>query len=156
MRFVSAIRVFLVLLVAVLVPLEHARCACAEMSFAEAAETGTTAEHGGVHSCCEARAAQAAESGAAERQGCDSQSAPHSCNSGHCSCSLPSAESPVPVVVAPAPESAPFSPLALAVVVSLFAPDAPIVTTDPAPDVGSPPTAAPTLAHGLRAPPAIA
>lgn len=155
MRFVSAIRVFLVLLVAVLVPLEHARCACSEMKVAEAAETAAPATHGGVHSCCEARAAKAAESSAAH-QGCDRASAPHSCNSGHCSCSLTSAEAPAPVAVAPAPELASFSPLALAVVVSLFAPDAPVVTTDPAPDVGSPPTAAPTLAHGLRAPPAIA
>lgn len=156
MRFVSAIRVFLVLLVAVLVPLEHARCACAEMKVAEAAETTAPAEHGGAHSCCEARAAQAAESGSATHAGGHQASAPQSCNSGHCSCSLTSAEAPAPVAVAPAPESASFSPLALAVVVSLFAPDAPVVTTDPAPDVGSPPTAAPTLAHGLRAPPAIA
>lgn len=154
MRFVSAIRVFLVLLVAVFMPLEHARCACAEMGAeSEAVQTATQVGGDESHSCCAAKEA-AAETSA--QQGCTSQEASHSCNSGHCSCSLTTAESPAPVVLAPAPETAQFSPLALAALVSLFAPDAPVVTTDPAPDVGSPPAAAPTFAHGLRAPPAIA
>lgn len=155
MRFVSAIRVFLVLLVAVLMPLEHARCACAEMSAEpEAVPAAMLPAAESVHPCCAAKASRTQTADA--RQGCEEQDAQHSCNSGHCSCSLTTAESPAPVVVASAPESAQFAPLALAALVSLFAPDAPVVSTDPAPDVGSPPTAAPTLAHGLRAPPAIA
>lgn len=152
MRFVSAIRVFLVLLVAVLMPLEHARCACAEMKAEpEAVQAATQTATASEHSCCAAKSAESAA-----QQGCEDGDAQHSCNSGHCSCSLTTAESPSPVVVAPAPESASFSPLALAVVATLFAPDAPVVTTDPAPDVGGPPLPAPTCAHGLRAPPAIA
>lgn len=156
MRFVSAIRVLLVLLVAALMPLESARCVCAGMM---AAEKAPVAERGQAHACCAAKAAKAAAAAAAEapaRSGCDSPVSSHSCNSGHCSCSLTTAESPAPLAIAPAPESESFAPVAILAVASLFAPDAPIVSADPAPDVGGPSVPAPACAHGLRAPPAIA
>lgn len=145
MRFVPTVRVLLALLVALLMPLEQARCACAAMRAAPAPVSVTRAP-AATHSCCAAKAAPQ-----------EAQQAPvHQCSTGECGCGMTAAESTPPVTIAPAAESSLAASLAIVAVVSLLAPETVAAPAAPALDVGSPPSLDALCAHGLRAPPAIA
>lgn len=149
MSFVPTVRVLLALLVALLMPLEQARCACAAMreAPAPAAERSVAAA---THACCAARAATATEHN--ERQ----QAPAHQCSTGECGCGMTAAESTPATTLAPAAESSLVSSLAIVAVVSLLAPETVATPAAPALDVGRPPSLDALCAHGLRAPPAIA
>ncbi|MFN8586198.1 MAG: hypothetical protein U0704_00215 [Candidatus Eisenbacteria bacterium] len=150
-RSFSVVRVLLALFVAVLLPLEQARCACRMPENAQA-----TASHAccmkraadvappALHACCAARAAQAKQSRAS-----------HDCG-GACTCYSAPAESAPVTTFAPASEAPTLSPLAAIAMCAVLTAPAPTVTVAaPPPDIGGPPLPEAALAHSLRGPPAI-
>ncbi len=151
-RVFSVVRVLLALFVAVLLPLEQARCACrmvekapATASHACCVKRAAVVAPSPVHACCAARAAQER----APRSG-----ASHDCGSS-CTCFAAPAESAPATSLAPASESPTLSPLAaIAVCAALAAPAPTLAVVAPPPGTGGPPLPEAALAHGLRAPPA--
>lgn len=149
-RCFFVVRVLLALFVAVLLPLEQARCACRM-----AEKAAASASHG----CCAKRVAAVANASShaccAARAGAPSKSAPASRDcGGTCSCYHAPAESAPATTLAPASEAPTLSPLAaIAVCAALAAPASTHAVAAPPPDIGGPPLDRAALAHALRGPP---